>query len=87
MQECVPFLEPPQTTQIPGIIQIDSREKRVFVNRGTVRATAVKSYVEVTDDNYQLLGLLDVLKDLKDIHDIDMRAALVIIVRQIQQLT
>jgi len=74
------------TTQIPAIIQIASREKRVFVNRGTIRATAVKSYVDVTDDNYQLLGLLDSLKDLKDIPDIDTREALEIIVRQIQQL-
>lgn len=75
------------TTQIPAIIQIASREKRIFINRSTIRATAVKSYVDVTNDNYQLLGLLDALKDLKDIPDIDMRAALEIIVKQIQQLT
>lgn len=75
------------TTQIPAIIQIASREKRIFVNRGAIRATAVKSYVDVTGDNYQLLGLLDVLKDFKDIPDIDMQAALGIVVKQIQQLT
>jgi hypothetical protein len=74
------------TTQVPAVIQIASRERRIFVNRGTVHATAVKSYVDVTEDNYQLLGLLDVLKDLKDIPDVYMQAAIGIIIDQIQQL-
>lgn len=71
------------TTQVPAIIQIASRDRRIFVNRGTVKATPVKSYVDVTEDNYRMLGLLDTLKDLKDIPDMDMQSALVILKSQL----
>ncbi len=71
------------TTQIPAIIQIASRDRRIFVNRGTVKATPVKSYVDVTDDNYQMLGVLDALKDLKDIPDLDIKSAITILEKQL----
>jgi hypothetical protein len=74
------------TTQISVVIQIASRDKRIFINRGTIQATAVKSYVDVTENNYQMLGLLDAMKDLKQIPDMDMQAAITIFKNQISQL-
>lgn len=75
------------TTQIPARIQIASREKRIFISRGTIKATAVKSYVDVSEENYKLLGLLDALKDLKQIPDLDMNRAIIILKNQIGSLT
>ncbi len=72
------------TTQVPAIIQIASRDRRIFVNRGTVKATPVKSYVDVTNDNYRMLGFLDALKDLKDIPDLDMQSTLTILQNQLK---
>ncbi|WP_077920528.1 DUF6088 family protein [Spirosoma sp. 209] len=75
------------TTQVPVVMQIASRNRRVFVNNGAVKATAVKSYVDVTDDNYQMLGFLDAMKDLKQIPDVDLGNALAIFKSQISELT
>lgn len=57
------------TTQMAFRIKIACRSKRIFVNRGAIKADAVKSYAEVTDNNYELLGFLDALKDIKKIPD------------------
>ena len=45
------------------------RSKRINIDRGALKADAVKSYVEVTDSNYDILGLLDAFKDIKRIPD------------------
>lgn len=74
------------TTQVPATLQIASRDKRIFVNRGTIRAAAVKSYIDVTENNYKLLGLLDALKDLKQIPDSDINTALTILKNRIGKL-
>lgn len=57
------------TTQMAFRIQIASRSKRIYIDRGSLNASAVKSYAEVTDENYQVLGLLDAFKDIKIIQD------------------
>ena len=57
------------TTQMAFRIKIASRSKRISINRGGVKADAVKSYVEVTNSNYELLGFLDAFKDIKKIPD------------------
>src|SRR5690606_6304205 len=57
------------TTQIPKSIKIASRNKRITVSNGNVKASPVKSYVDVTDKNFYLLELLDALKDFKKIPD------------------
>ena len=67
------------TTQIPKEISIASREKRIYINKGNIKANAVKSYVEVTDENYKYLEFLDVLKDWKKIPDLDKKSAIEII--------
>lgn len=57
------------TTQLAFRIKIASRGKRININRGTLKADAVKSYAEVTDGNYETLGILDAFKDMKRIPD------------------
>jgi hypothetical protein len=64
------------TTQIPKSIKIASRDKRITVSRGSIQATPVKSYVDVTDNNFYLLELLDALKDFKKIPDLDKKTAI-----------
>lgn len=74
------------TTQIPKSIKIASRDKRIAVSRGNVKATPVKSYVDVTDKNFYLLELLDVLKDFKQIPDLDKISAIKIILKKLEEL-
>lgn len=57
------------TTQMAFRIKIASRGKRIDINRGTLKADGVKSYAEVTENNYEVLGLLDAFKDIKKIPD------------------
>lgn len=75
------------TTQMAYQIKIASRSKRIFINRGALKATAVKSYAEVTDDNFELLGLLDAIKDIKAIPDCSITKAVAIISSKIQSLS
>lgn len=57
------------TTQVAFRIKIASRKKRISINRGSLKADAVKSYAEVADTNYEVLELLDAFKDIKRIPD------------------
>ncbi|WP_447639916.1 MULTISPECIES: DUF6088 family protein [Chitinophagaceae] len=57
------------TTQMAFTIKIASRGKRIKINRGSLKADAVKSYAEVTESNYEVLGLLDAFKDIRQIPD------------------
>jgi len=57
------------TTQMAFRIKIACRSKRISISRGAIKADAAKSYAEVTDNNYELLGLLDALKDIRKIPD------------------
>lgn len=75
------------TTQIPKSIKIASRIKRITVSRGNVKATPVKSYVDVTDNNFYLLELLDALKDFKQIPDLDKNSAVKIISKKLKELS
>ena len=74
------------TTQITKNISIASREKRIYISKGNIKATAVKSYVEVTDKNYKLLELLDVLKDFKKIPDLDKKLAITVLINKLLEL-
>ncbi len=64
------------TTQLAYRIKIASRGKRININRETLKADAVKSYAEVTDSNYETLGLLDAFKDVKRIPDCSVAQAI-----------
>lgn len=74
------------TTQIPKNVKIASRNKRITVSRSNLKATPVKSYVDVTDKNFYLLGLLDALKDFKQIPDLDKNSAIKILSQKLKEL-
>lgn len=75
------------TLQIPKEIKIASRGKRITILKGNIKATAVKSYADVTDRNYYLLELLDMLKDFKQIPDLDKESAIKIIKNKLKELS
>lgn len=74
------------TTQIPIRIQIASRQKRIIINTPVVKAIPAKSYVDVTEENYILLGLLDAIKDLRKIPDVEVNSAIIILKKRILEL-
>jgi predicted transcriptional regulator of viral defense system len=57
------------TTQMAFRIKVATTKNRFKINQGSLQVSSVKSYVEVTDDNYVLLGYLDALKDIRRIPD------------------
>lgn len=63
------------TTQVPRNIKIASRDKRIEVNVGNMKVRSVKSYADIDDKNYQMLEILDALKDFKTIPDLDKAGA------------
>ncbi len=63
------------TTQIPGDIRVASKLKEIRIRIGNINVRRVKSYVDVADENYYLLEILDVLKDFKQIPDLDKKTA------------
>ena len=74
------------TTQIPKEISIASNKKRIYISKGNIKAKAVKSYVEVTNENYKLLEFLDALKDFKKIPDLNKKSAISILTYRISSL-
>lgn len=64
------------TTQYPFKIQIASREKRINISRGNLKISTIKSYIDVTEENYVLLQFLDVLKMFNQISDLDRKGAI-----------
>jgi hypothetical protein len=63
------------TTQMAFKIKIATTKKRIKINQGSLQVSSQKSYVEVTDTNYVLLGYLDALKDIKRIPDCSVKQA------------
>jgi len=74
------------TTQVPKVIKIASRDKRIFASVGTLKGKPVKSYIDVNDKNYYLLEILDALKDFKQIPDLDKKSGLLILADRIRNL-
>lgn len=74
------------TTQIPSTIRIASRDKSITIKTLSVKASPAKSYVDVTEENYQILGFLDAIKDLKQIPDVDITLAIRVFQTRIKQL-
>jgi len=64
------------TTQMAFKIKLASKNKRFKVNQGALNVSSVKSYIDITDDNYKLLGYLDALKDINIIPDCSTKQAL-----------
>ncbi len=59
------------TTQLPVTFQLATFNKKIIVNKKNLKVTSVKSYFEITNENYHLLELLDVIKDYNTIPDFD----------------
>lgn len=74
------------TTQVPNIMRIASRKRRIMISYDQIKAKPVKSYVDVTDENFYLLGLLDALKDFKKIPDLDKNSVIKILSNKLKEL-
>jgi hypothetical protein len=75
------------TTQVPFIVTIASKTRRTFASIGTLKIKPVKSYADITNDNYYLLGLLDAIKDFNSIPDRDNYAVIKILSNRIKELS
>ncbi len=75
------------TTQVPKILKVASRQKRIDTKINNLEVKAAKSYVDVTNDNYMLLELLDAIKDFKTISDLDQPEALKLLSAKIMGLS
>jgi hypothetical protein len=74
------------TTQVPVMIRIASRDKRIITKVNNLTVKSVKSYVDVSEDNYFLLEILDALKDFRIIPDLDTENALFFLEQKIDSL-
>jgi hypothetical protein len=75
------------TTQVPKNIRVASRDKRIVTKVGSIQVKPVKSYVDVTNENYYLMELLDVLKDFKTIPDTEKSQVIKFMLQKIKGLT
>ena len=75
------------TTQIPKTIKMASRSKRITTRIGNTQVKPAKSYVEVTDNNYQFLEYLDALKDFKTISDLEKKSAISVLSQKLQDIS
>ncbi len=75
------------TTQVPSDIQIAGRSRRNLTGISFMKIGWVKSYAEVSEDNYQILGFLDAMKDVKQIPDLDIEAAMTIFKNRLEGLS
>ena len=74
------------TTQLAVRVKIASRSKRISINREALKADAVKSYAEVTQSNYTVLGFLDALKDIRKIPDTTVQNSVRILSAKIAEM-
>ncbi len=74
------------TTQIPQIIKIASREKEIKVNTDNIKIKPAKSYVDVTNKNYQYLEILDAIKNFNKIPDLNIENGIKILANILKQL-
>ena len=74
------------TTQVPFIVTIASKTRRTFVSVGNLKIKPAKSYADITNDNYYVLGILDAIKDFNIIPDKDSRSVITILSNKIKEL-
>lgn len=75
------------TTQVPKSIKVACLNKRIVAKVGNVEIKPTKSYVPVTNQNYFLLELLDVMKDFNKIPDLDQKMAISYLLKKLKVLT
>jgi len=74
------------STQIPQIIKIASREKEIRVNKASIKTKPAKSYVDVTNKNYQYLEILDAIKDFNKIPDLNTENGIKVLLNILKKL-
>lgn len=75
------------TTQIPNVTKIATTTKSVRqIKINSFQIKIVKSNTEITEENYQLLSLLDALKDFKKIPDLDKKSGITILSNKLKEL-
>lgn len=67
------------TTQHYFKTKIATNRSRKKIEIGWLKTSSVKTYAEITEENYQLLGILDALKDIKNISDTPTSQAIEIV--------
>jgi hypothetical protein len=75
------------TTQMPFTIEISGKSRLKITKVGNIKVKSVKNFIEVTDSNYQLLGILDTFKDFNTIPDIDRTTAIKLLINNLKKLT
>lgn len=75
------------TTQVSKVINVASRDKRIITTVNNLTVKPVKSYADVTDENYNFLEILDAIKDIRIIPDVDRKGALQLLAQIIQALS
>jgi hypothetical protein len=63
------------TSQMAFKIKIATKNNPIKINIGSLQVSSVKSYVDITNNNYKLLGYLDALKNIKSIPDCSISQA------------
>ncbi len=74
------------TTQVPQIIKIASREKEIKVNKANLKIKPAKSYVDVTNNNFQYLEILDAIKDFSKIPDLNIENGIKVLLHILKKL-
>ena len=75
------------TTQVPFVYVLATKTRRSEIMIGKVKIKPVRSYVDVDNENYKLLGILDALKDFKIIQDINRISAIIVLKSQLRALS
>lgn len=73
------------TTQNYFRTKIATNRSRKKIEKGWLKTSTVKSYVEITEENYQLLGILDAIKDIRKISDTPTATAIKILAAKIEK--
>lgn len=75
------------TTQVPNVVRLASKDKEIKTKIGSLVVKPAKSYVPVTKKNVPLLQLLDVMKDFKNIPDMDKKRGIDFLKEKIDNLS
>ncbi|MEY2828761.1 MAG: hypothetical protein RIQ33_619 [Bacteroidota bacterium] len=75
------------TTQMAFTTKIATNRNLKKINIGWLKTNSVKAYVAVTEENFQLLGILDALKDIKSIPDSSASNAIKILMPKVKNFS
>lgn len=73
------------TTQNYFRKKIATNRSRKKIEKGWLKTSTVKSYVDITEENYQLLGILDAIKDIRNLADTSTTKAIKILAAKMEK--